>query len=58
MLGLAKLNKEKEFFLDLHHEVHLKYSEQDLEHEMKKMKEVDKLSLSRLLEEREFDDLD
>ena len=42
-LGLARLVEEREFFLDLHHEFHLKYLEQDLEHEMMKMKEVDKL---------------
>ena len=44
-MGLPRLIVEGEFFLDLDHEVHLKYLGQDLEQKMMKMKEVDKLLL-------------
>ena len=42
---LPRLIAEGEFFLDLDHEVHLKYLAQDLEQKMMKMKEEDKLLL-------------
>ena len=42
-MGLATLLEEREFVLDLDHEVHQKYSEQDLEHQTMKMKEIDEL---------------